>query len=200
MSDGLSPLWSGRYVLLHLHQQAFLGFCENTPWFANGGGKKKRDGSRLDNIKLARFAELGKNPRLKLGFSAWTTMASLGPWSYCSLPEKKSTKLLKAIQRSPICGAEYAPQAQKLAWDASLPKGTAGSKVFWSTTVSHIPQYREGKRSMLGASPKAGHCMALSWQVNHLSHTARCHISSLSCSANQSWLEEEVDYLLVTNQ
>lgn len=43
------------------------------------GKKKKRDGSRLDNIKLARFAELGKNPRLKLGFSAWTTMASLGP-------------------------------------------------------------------------------------------------------------------------
>lgn len=152
------------------------------------GEKKKKRWKQVRQHKTGKICIVGSKPKVKIGLFcleyngiSWPMVLLFFP-----LPEKKSTKLHEAIQRCPICGAEYALQAQKLAWDASLPKGTAGSKVFWSTRVSHIPQYREGKRSMLGAGPKAGHCMALSWQVNHLSHTARCRISSLFCSANQS--------------
>lgn len=57
-----------------------------------------------------------------------------------------TTKLLKAIQKFPICGAEYAFQA----WDASLPEGKAGSKVFWrKVKVPTFPDTGEEKVACL---------------------------------------------------
>lgn len=126
-------------------------------------GERKRWKQARQHRKPARFAEWGKNPRQKFGVFACTTVASFGPWSYCSvlcLREKKSTKLLKVIQKS-ICQLGMHPCLGNC-----RKKGISGHK------VSYIPQHREGNRSMLGAGPKAGHCMALSWQVKCLSHTA----------------------------
>lgn len=163
MSDGSSPLWSERYVLLHLHQQAFLGFCGNTPWFANKGGKK-RDGSRLGNTENQQDLQSGVKTQGKnlasLPVLRWHLLAHGPTVLSCAWEKKKSTKLLKVIQKS-ICQLGMHPCL-----------GNCRKKGILGHTVSYIPQHREGNRSMLGAGPKAGHCMALSWQVKCLSHTA----------------------------
>lgn len=42
-------------------------------------GVKKERRKQIRQKNLGRFAELGKNSRERMGFSAWITMASLGP-------------------------------------------------------------------------------------------------------------------------
>lgn len=148
--------------------------------------KRKRWKQVRQHRQPARFAQFGKNPREKLGFSVWTTMASLGPWSYCSFLclRKKAESCLKQY-RSLLLVELSMLSKFKVSLGCIPARGNCRKQdILEHNKVSHILQHREGKRSMLG--PKAGHCMALSWQVKCQSHTARCQFSSLFCSPNQT--------------